>query len=259
MSHRHGHCPPADSVRSHINLSAGTVPSHGHLLHAPLAYAVWTSSMLCATQPARCCASRAAARVCADMISTLCATQPGQCCASRIATRVCADHDLHDHELHAVCHAAGTVLRIASCRVRRAPRSCGLPPRLLPAAEMALVCGGVGQAAAALEPLPLCPLAQVPVHHSCYLLSTPALCLSLVQPVVCHHAQILVHLLRSCCRWGVCSSTRCAASSADVCHPKYPDDVAASASLGPYGSAALLRTCCNLKHINVLSLACVRE
>ena len=62
------------------------------------------------------------------------------------------------------------MLRIANCRVRRAPTSCGLPPRLLPAAEMALLCGSVGQAAALLEPLPLCPLAQVPDYHSCYLL-----------------------------------------------------------------------------------------
>ena len=63
---------------------------------------------------------------------------------------------------YALWSPAGAMLRIANCRVRRAPKSCSLPPRLLPAAEMALVCGSVGQAMALLEPLPLCPLAQVP-------------------------------------------------------------------------------------------------
>ncbi len=52
--------------------------------------------------------------------------------------------------------------------MRRAPRTAGgLPPRLLPAAEMALVCGSVGAALALLQPLPLCPLRQArpgPTH-----------------------------------------------------------------------------------------------
>ncbi|KAK9839320.1 hypothetical protein WJX81_007746 [Elliptochloris bilobata] len=57
--------------------------------------------------------------------------------------------------------AAGTTLRIAGCRVRRAPNSCCVPPRLLPAAEMALVYSSVKEAMAALHPLPLCPVHQV--------------------------------------------------------------------------------------------------
>jgi hypothetical protein len=62
--------------------------------------------------------------------------------------------------------AAGTLLRIGGCRVRRAPRTAGgLPPRLLPAAEMALVCGSVGAALALLQPLPLCPLRQARPPH----------------------------------------------------------------------------------------------
>ncbi|KAK9839319.1 hypothetical protein WJX81_007746 [Elliptochloris bilobata] len=56
--------------------------------------------------------------------------------------------------------AAGTTLRIAGCRVRRAPNSCCVPPRLLPAAEMALVYSSVKEAMAALHPLPLCPVHQ---------------------------------------------------------------------------------------------------
>ncbi len=46
-------------------------------------------------------------------------------------------------------------------RFSTALRNSAPPLRLLPAAEMALVCGSVGCALALLQPLPLCRLRQV--------------------------------------------------------------------------------------------------
>ena len=49
--------------------------------------------------------------------------------------------------------AGGCRLRIGNCQVRRALKSAGLPPRLLPTEEVAIVCSTVQHAVQVLKPL----------------------------------------------------------------------------------------------------------
>ena len=53
------------------------------------------------------------------------------------------------------------MLRLGNCRLRRAPRSTGTPPRLLPTPQRVLQAADRAQLAAWLAPLPVSDVAQV--------------------------------------------------------------------------------------------------
>ena len=53
------------------------------------------------------------------------------------------------------------MLRLGNCRLRRAPKSTGTPPRLLPTPQMVLQAADRAQLAAWLAPLPVSDVAQV--------------------------------------------------------------------------------------------------
>ena len=57
--------------------------------------------------------------------------------------------------------AGGCSLRIGNCQIRRALKSTGLPPRLLPTQEVAIVCSSVQHAMDVLRPNPAYSLAGV--------------------------------------------------------------------------------------------------